>query len=162
MATTATASLSGIPVQIKKGSPTSTDLEAAKVALDLWKPTKIGKSYYLFYYLYQANYETKAIFELRGPMIYVRPQEISEADKLNGLEWKGRVNFASEATRSCLLASPDAPINQWSEWWSSAVSTDAGFSFELVKSNNGKWVFHREGGHPILTFAEITEADIPK
>ena len=143
--------LSGIPVA---GSVTTLDKEAAEKAVPAWKPTKIGESYYIEAVLLGNDSATTVyhkgkifaeLFELRNVSAEVRGWSISEADRLNGVEWKGNVSLLVGAVR-CYVRErgqfQDKKSKMWSAWGQCTSPDRAQFNCFLevhATKANGKW-----------------------
>jgi len=71
---------------------------------------------------------SKTVFELRNIKVEVSPSSLSEADKLNGVEWGGQVRLEAEAFRrySPQPYSGGKPDKAWSDWVSPAQAAKAG------------------------------------
>jgi hypothetical protein len=108
----------------------------AKRAIDLWKLTRVGDSWY--FALDDASYSgrLRRIIEVKNPKVMVRSgQQLTEADRLNGLEWQGWINLKYKAERKVVVIRTgvyerlrqynEPPDNHWSEWMNrdSLVST---------------------------------------
>jgi len=162
------STVSGIPVEkrdmigdmIGEEPPelqlTALDKEAIQLALDFWKPTRIGDSYYLRYIRRSKDPKCpnkgRAIIQLRQVSIRFYPSQVDEAAKLNGIEWQGSVELQYEAGRfyvlerlACLTTnnplsgvfsydSPRAPDTKWSDW-----ETASGAPRMSLERVNGKW-----------------------
>lgn len=79
------------------GSPT--DAEAQREAEKFWptQVTKCGDSYYRKEILPKKdNYVI--YFQMRDPEIVITPNKVSEADRFNGVEWKGETSFRPKAS----------------------------------------------------------------
>jgi hypothetical protein len=144
-------SVSGIPVRLSershRGAITTLDMEVAKMAVDFWKPTKIGESYYMCEI--KPNSAEPTIAELRGACVTVRPNasgRLSEADRLNGIEWVGDVLLTFEAVR--WHSNPPAYQQVDGKW--KQEGTLVRLDFERI---NGKW----ERGKMFGVFA-VTES----
>jgi hypothetical protein len=112
------SSVSGIPVvRLDGGRVSALDIEAAKKAVDFWKPTSVGRA---SCYVCENNPDrkaasnhTKTVFELQDVKVQVAPESLSEADKLNKVEWRGRVSLHYTAVR--YYSPPDKTWSQWRE-----------------------------------------------
>jgi hypothetical protein len=156
--------LSGIPVRSETAlSPLA--YEAAKQALELWKPTKIGESYYVYMIqpLYMRGPEVgKTIFELREVEVFVDPGGLSDADRLNGLAWKGSVRLQAKLARCYWdYKYRVRPANTWSVWEEGDnILASAGLYPIKFENKNGKWKIVE--GVERTTFKQIDQSDIPK
>ncbi|MGO8747761.1 MAG: hypothetical protein ACLQNE_17450 [Thermoguttaceae bacterium] len=174
------ASVAGIPVKrFWKGEPndapklTELDKEAANLmAMTFWQAyaKKSGESHYVCRirglkkeWLETSHWKSelrelpksKAVCELKEVAAHVDPISLTEADKLNGLQWRGTVIFSAEAHRWYVLAmlpkgkqiavyAPDIqfdppiePEKKWGMW----QGKTAVFGLRLLKKN-GKWENH--------------------
>ena len=133
------------------------DEEAVAKAMDCWKPTKIGQAYYT----HKVTGDGEFVNEIRDPFIYLTVEYLSEADKLNGVEWKGSISLLG-AVREYVLQMPTHGNNPteprsltWSKWRDEG-STSADFS-----RINGKWnVEYSRISTP--TFKHVEASDLPK
>jgi hypothetical protein len=71
--------------------------------------TKCGDSYYLLVRLSDSDGMFNGLYQLRGLTISLEPGRLSEADRLNGIEWTGAVEYKVRANRKYENGS-------WSEW----------------------------------------------
>lgn len=110
-------SVSGIPVT---GAVTALDKEAAENGLKVWKPTKIGDSFYIEAVVVRnGKFLVRELYELRRVHAEIERSRISEAERLNtGNEWQGKVSIFSEAMRCNVLEfiSPGNKPKTWSPW----------------------------------------------
>jgi hypothetical protein len=157
------ASVSGIPLTEQQvNTPVTTlDKEAAKQALDRWKPSKLGQSYYVI-----CVNTVKTVYELQKLRVQLQPSPLSEADKLNGYEWRGVIVLSADAVRSYCPQRRDGfgksspPDTTWSQW----INETMPFSFIAAKTN-GKWSL--EDPSSMLTstpnlFEQVEASDLPK
>lgn len=77
----------------------SLDAEARREAEKFWgtQITKCGDSYYRKEVLKKNDYVL--YYQMKNPTVGVTSQPVSEADRLNGIEWKGSTAFRPEASR---------------------------------------------------------------
>lgn len=78
----------------------STKSEAQKEAEKFWSTqiTKCGESYYRKEVLPKKdNYVL--LYEMKDPTILAETHKLTEADRLNGLEWDGTTTFSPKASR---------------------------------------------------------------
>jgi hypothetical protein len=78
-----------------------------------------------------------SITELEGFKYYVKPRELSEIDKRNGLEWKGKVGFIAQVYRP-LKDNKWGEFGEWDSGFGVAPNGVKGTSISIVKKN-GKW-----------------------
>ncbi len=199
---TGSSNVSGFPVERPKEygeggkdvTPplTSLDKEATQQAVDFWKPVKSGDSCYLRFVRRSKDAKClnkgRAVIQLREVSIQVTPLQISQADKLNGIEWQGQVELQYKAGRSYLLErlpmgrlgggyeKPQPPDTKWSDWQS--AGSLAFLNFTKVK---GQWKTQTDkfpaapsiiirnigegtigaGGHDD-TYEKVDPSDVPK
>jgi hypothetical protein len=176
-------SIGGIPIR-SGGEITSLDHEAAEKAIDLWKPVRIGNSYYLCELVTltplsrmaggsEPNVQEKHITEFLEPWVKVSGRKLEQADRLNGVEWSGSIQLCASSARKhpdlkgvFITRTPKDPrYAHWSEWENQKgnplVQPDI-VSLSLMKKN-GKWqvcenMFERQP----TSFCKITASEIPK
>lgn len=112
---------SGVPIE-KTGHEalTALDREAARQAMDRWPVTEVGDSQYIF------EGSSDELYELREPTVMVIAKPLTEADKLNGITWRGEVALGAKAVRTFGLrhnkhGKPEKVWTQWTpkdwRWW---------------------------------------------
>lgn len=115
----------------------SVNSEADGVAQKKWDSILLDCSgnTYLFYTDYNSvyNYHKIELIELKDYSITTIAHHISEADKLNGIEWNGKSSINAKASRRCIFINGKVS-EKWSPWnnWNTSES------FDLVKYN-GEW-----------------------
>jgi hypothetical protein len=88
------------------------DADARQQAEKFWAAqiTKCGDSYYRKEVLIKKdNYVI--YYQMKDPKVEVLPQPVSEADRLNGIEWKGTTAFVPGASRIW-----NTEKKGWSDW----------------------------------------------
>ena len=166
---------SGIPVRGNSDDArlNPLDYEAAKQALGLWKPAKLGESYYVCQIEPPPAPQLgpkRTVFELRKIDVRVSGA-VSEADKLNGIEWQGQVMLYATAGRSyCNFDTFGQPANIWSPW--SRGETLASSQAVNCEKRSGKWTIViskignqlSTGGVDVaaVSFKQVEQSDIPK
>lgn len=114
----------------------SKNSEADDKAQEKWKSILLecnGNTYFCFSdYNSVYNYQEVQLIELKNYSIITEAQIISEAQKLNGIEWAGKSHLRSNASRICIFRNGKL-VEKWSPWnnWNSSES------FDLVKINGG-------------------------
>jgi len=85
--------------------------------------SRCGDSYFSAF----SNYDEQGINQYRSPKFVIsRTNQITEADRLNGVKWAGQVNFVYAAARTYNRNwSPWKNYNQWKE-----------FTFDVIKIGN--------------------------
>jgi hypothetical protein len=78
----------------------SPDVEARREAEKFWATqiTKCGDFYYRKEVLIKKD-DYVIYYQMKDPKVEVLPQPVLEADRLNGIEWKGSTAFIPEASR---------------------------------------------------------------
>ena len=134
-----------IPFSDKRKPLSSLDREAAEYAMELWKPTRTGESYCVCEI--KPTVKMKTVFELRQVVLDVQPQPVTEADKLNGIEWHGAVVLFAKARRYyCSQRGYGVPDNGWSEWASPPIYDPFGLGLRLdLRRTGGKWEITKRG-----------------
>jgi len=116
------------------GCSSSLEKEAMKHAREHWKLTQLDGSNYLCEITAATkpsgigavgSKASKTVFELRNIKVEVSSNSLSEANKLNGVEWEGQVHLEAEAFRhySPQPYSGGKPDKTWSDWISRAEAT---------------------------------------
>jgi hypothetical protein len=117
----------------------SLDEEAKKLITDYYLNNKIltkcGDSYYIGD-KNPANPNEWAIIEWKGVSPVIESAQLTYADKLNGLEWKGQGALVPQAGRLY-----DSSSKTWTQW---EAPTGKGFMLTFVKKD-GKWMADPEG-----------------
>lgn len=90
----------------------SVDAEARREAGKFWATqiTKCGDSYYRREVLIKKG-DYVIYYQMKDPKVEVLPQPVSEADRLNGIEWKGSTAFIPVASRIW-----NTEKKGWSDW----------------------------------------------
>ena len=123
------------------GNPRET--EVVQHVKDYCKLTQLGADVYLCRISPAVKNRgivaSKTIFEFRNSRIVVFPDSLTEADKLNGLEWRGQVRLEVKAVRRY---SPQnhfgiAPDKTWANWV--APTTAGDFLVLNVSKTKGEW-----------------------
>jgi hypothetical protein len=90
----------------------SLDAEARREAEKFWEAqiSKCGDSYYRKEKLIKKD-DYVIYYQMKDPKVQVLPQPMSEADRLNGIEWKGSTAFIPAASRIW-----NTEKKGWSDW----------------------------------------------
>jgi hypothetical protein len=85
----------------------------------------------------ERRWESPIVFELRNPRIEASSNSLSEAEKLNGVEWAGFVYIKADAFRRC---PPQFAANSSSTWssWLSDDNPNASFGGVYTGSTNAR------------------------
>lgn len=112
-------------------APRSIDDEAKAEADKFWPTqiTKCGDDYYRKLEFFKGG---ESWYELKDPSVRVSANVLTEAHRLNGLEWHGNIYPETKASRTW-----DLGANKWSEW-SNGVDRGDGFYYQMQKSK-GQW-----------------------
>ncbi len=174
-----------VVLAISGGCGSSVEKEAVKRAKECWKLTQIGGSTYLCEITVETHPSgfgavgtgaSKTVFELRGIKLEVSASTLSEADKLNGVEWAGSVRLYSSFRRYAPQPYSGAAADKtWSDWRSAeptATSSvaDSYIDGMRVTKMKGKWEVvpapenytRRFFGPRDVTFKQVEPSDLPK
>lgn len=169
----------GVQIEHRDGKPANDlDQEVLKQTMNRWKMTKRGDSRYVcIVNKRDSSHSTRFVFEFRNLRTVVSPEFLSEADKLNGIQWRGGVNATADAGRSYCpderlgsFGAKMSPDHAWSEWFA-----NAGFG-ERLEKRNGKWkrgeVFVSQpfagmyvtgqSEKELISFKKVEASDLPK
>jgi hypothetical protein len=92
------------------------------------KHTRCGDSYY--------TDEDGSIFEERGVGFSIdRADRVTEADQLNGIQWKGTVHISCQARRKYWTGPTNT--HRWSDWENCALP------YTVLQKKNGEWTVVR-------------------
>jgi hypothetical protein len=149
--------------QPQQPTPPTLDQEALALAekgfLEPW--TQVGDSWFTWWRRTGniSGGETSSCFiQIRGLTNKVEPQRLSEAETLNGLQWKGEVQFLSRIYRKYRLE-----VSQWSDW----TDGQPGFVeillpiYHLTKKN-GQWTIDFVAGGEKERLTKPSEEQIKK
>lgn len=131
------ACLSSACASLPSTGGTSADAEARREAEKFWATqiTKCGDSYYRKEVLKKDDYVL--YYQMKNPVVVVTPVKVTEADRLNGIEWKGSTTLRPEASRTW-----GTEKGAWYEW-----KTGPGGVPELtngMRKVNGVWTVNTE------------------
>ncbi len=112
--------------------------------------TKCGDSYYT---LRDEQLMSKAaIVQMRGVRAAVTPLVVTEADKLNGIDWKGSAAFYARASREYRWEAVTYMIGgQYREGWNDWKAREDPFARVPVARVNGEWMAAPSGGEGWLS-----------
>jgi len=143
----------GIPIVSERSPLTPLDKEAAEQGLERWKLTKLGESHFV----QNISEMGRTVVELRNPRISVSAEPLSEADKLNGKEWRGRMTLCSDATRTYSAKNGQyPPASTWTEW---RTDFDIPAKYEKI---HGKWSVNDAAAMTKSSFKTVEASDLPK
>lgn len=112
-----------------QGSPA--DAEARAQAEKFWfsQITKCGDSYYRELDLYKGG---KEVYEIKEPRVRLVPWKVTDADRLNGVEWQGKAALDATAVREW-----GTILGHW-ESWSNGVWRMSDYQYTMKKVR-GEW-----------------------
>jgi hypothetical protein len=112
-------------------APRTIDDEAKAEADKFWATqiTKCGDDYYRKLEFFKGG---ESWYELKEPSVRVSPNVLTEAHRLNGLEWHGNIYLETKTSRYW-----DLGANKWGEW-ENGVNRGDGFYYRMEKSK-GQW-----------------------
>jgi hypothetical protein len=112
-------------------APRSIDDEAKAEADKFWATqiTRCGDDYYRKLEFFKGG---ESWYELKDPSVRVSPNVLTEANRLNGLEWHGNIYLETKTSRYW-----DLGANKWGEW-ENGVNRGDGFYYRMEKSK-GEW-----------------------
>jgi hypothetical protein len=91
--------------------------------------TRCGDSYFGIHRIADDN----TLYQFKNPTLKVTSEKISEAGRLNGVEWLGYSTFWFTAWRHNFEG-------RWSEWRTGGMTLAVGLDGKLIKKQ-GKWQF---------------------
>jgi hypothetical protein len=156
--------MSAINTRPSSGQPVqSLDAEARAIALRIWEKgfTKCGDSYYSYDYGVYIDSRGRLIRETTNGLeefpgnklgvvqyrdvsfshVAAKPDRLSSADRLNGVQWKGQVMEPTfSVSRHC-----ERLDGKWQPWgeWNNIKQSGIGPAVPLSKKNN-RWFVDRE------------------
>src|SRR6266446_588111 len=89
-------------------------------------------SIYFFFLYFCKKEDFFWLAEFKGVSLYVIPIELTYADQLNKIEWKGYGGMTVKAARQFFRD------KGWSEWWGNEGTEQSPDSYVVKK--NGKWI----------------------
>ena len=79
-----------------------------------------------------------ALYQFKNPKVSVKSQELTQADKQNGIEWKGNSTFTAETWRMYEVT------GKWGPWRQGFTSLGIGLGVTMYKQK-GAWKFGSDG-----------------
>jgi hypothetical protein len=106
------------PSSTKKISPTTIDQEAIQKATGFWKSklTQCGDDFYTKGYVDPINGTRSIIFQFKDYGFTMEKRTISNADRLNGLEYRGSSSLNVEVSRTYSAVDLLFQKAGWSRW----------------------------------------------
>jgi hypothetical protein len=135
------------------------DAEAKEEAEKFWatQTTRCGDSYYRKQILPEKdNYVL--YFQMRDAEVVVTPNKVSEADRLNGIEWKGETSFRPKASRVW-----GTEKGAWYEW-KPGMGNVPDLSYGMRKVN-GRWAVNTEKSYVtrgIIRYEPVKCSEVPQ
>jgi hypothetical protein len=134
---------------------------AEKGSLETW--TQVGDSWFTWF----RQYTNDSVFiQIKTVTHDVTPERLSEADTLNGLQWKGEVAFNYRVYRAYyeqVKGSPQVP--QWGPWGDRQPEVSGPLfpsNYKFTKKN-GQWTLvSYRCGYPNQFFTKPSEEQIKK
>lgn len=142
---------SDLPDNVLKRFPEDLDFQAMEQALLLWraKITQCGDTY-----ITQSVNEPNTFIEFRGNVqIHIRPTPLTEADILNGVEWKGNSSISG------IRVWRRYQNGKWSEWVDGDPFGGALLALAL-RQVQGRWTLNARG-NVTQTLSVVRCSDIP-
>jgi hypothetical protein len=106
------------PPQTQQPVPPSLDQDAFDFAkkgfLEPW--TQVGDSWFTWWRYTESGKTVSLFIQIKGVTYKVKPERLSEAETLNGLEWRGRVDFFSRVYRIYDQFPLGQQVPQWGDW----------------------------------------------
>ena len=133
--------------------PPDADAEAQKQAQQFVEAqlTKCGDSYYGVRKL--AN--DSGLYQFKNPKVSVKSQELTQADKLNGIEWKGSSTFSAETWRLYDVT------GKWGPWRQGFTSLGIGLGVTMYK-HKGQWKFGSDGNLKPNSYEKVDCSKLPQ
>lgn len=139
------------PLQPQQPAPPSLDQEAVAFAkkkfFELW--TQVGDSWFTWHTFQETGSQITPYFiQIRGLTYKVKPERLSEADTLNGFQWRGEVGFFDRVWRTYDQDNRDIDgpqVPQWSDWNDTNRETPIdNFSYFIIKKTaSGRLANHK-------------------
>jgi hypothetical protein len=149
----AALNLTGCATRTGAPSPSTSpgNAEAQQAAEQFWYSalTKCGDSYYAKDNREITGFELLT-YQFNEPSVVIWSRKLTEADRLNGLEWDGSATLRAKTSRSHVV--------NWGGWSNGSIFTG---NMIVLKKINGRWLpFGRENSrHPLK---KIDCQDVPK
>jgi len=150
-------------ISLSCGSASNSEAQGEAKKYWLSKITKCGDSYYRREHFGDSTPTPgkDVYYELREPDVNVTHYGITEADKLNGLEWTGTIYLTAKVSRSI---GDKEPTNQWTEW-ANGPGLEGDMSASM-KKEKGQWIvkneFEEQHTKTGIEYAPVDCSRIPK
>lgn len=146
---------------ILPGSGGSTlDKEADNAARQYWETglTECSDSFYgkhSFTSFILRPTRRNYLYQFKDVEFEVKGKPLTEADKLNNVEWRGAASFSYKAWRYY-----DLDQKEWNKWISGKPIMEAPPNVVAIRKQNARWIIGGEDSkHP---YSKIDCTDIPK
>jgi hypothetical protein len=113
--------------------------------------TRCGDSYYGIRKVANDN----GLYQFKNPKISVKSQELNQADKLDGIQWKGSSNFSADAWRMYSVT------GEWTPWRQGFTALDIGLSVNMYKKNS-QWQFGATGELKPDSYEKVDCSKLPQ
>ena len=113
--------------------------------------TKCGDSYYGV----RKIGNDSGLYQFKNPKVSVKSQELTEADKLNNVEWKGNSTFSAETWRLYDVT------GKWGPWRQGFTSLGVGLGVTMYKQK-GQWKFGSDGNLKPNSYEKIDCSKLPQ
>lgn len=107
------------------------------------------------YYGVRKIASDNGLYQFKNPKVSVKSQELTQADKLNNLEWKGSSTFSAEAWRLYDVT------GKWGPWRQGFTSLAIGLGVTMYKQK-GQWKFGSDGNLKPNSFEKVDCSKIPQ
>lgn len=128
--------------------------EAREEAEKFWfsQITKCGDSYYR-----EIQYKSKDVvfYEYKEPSVHVASATVTEADRMNGIEWQGRISLEAKLSRIW-----GSDLGHWQQWSNGLGDTrDNSYHMKKVK---GQWSINTDRGKIFEEVSQYVPVDCSK
>lgn len=129
------------------------DAEAQEQALRFAEAqlTRCGDSYFGVRKIASDN----GLYQFKNPKVSVKSQDLTQADKLNSIEWKGNSTFTAEAWRLYDVT------GKWGPWRQGFTSLGVGLGVTMYKQK-GQWKFGSDGNLKPNSFEKVECSKVPQ
>ena len=113
--------------------------------------TRCGDSYFGIRKIANDN----ALYQFKHPKVSVKSQELTQADKLNSIEWKGSSTFSAEMWRMYDVT------GKWGPWRQGFTSLGIGLGVAMYKQK-GQWKFGSDGNLKPSSYEKVDCSKVPQ
>lgn len=128
------------------------DSEAKSVARRIWAERfeGCGDSFFGQYKITEVSYD---LYQYKDAEIDVEEQKVSQADRLNGVEWRGITHLKPEAYRSW-----DSVSKKWAPWRNGVPIMGPSFGLtQRLEKRRGQWVYSHSSLYRKVECSEIPQ-----